>query len=464
MIARHVQSYHSQLESFLLEQADTAARETGFVRRKSPLSGSLFVQTLIWSVWQEKLRSLAAYLDTLETLDPRVQISVQSLHERFTARAVALLRTLFAKALALKTPLPEPTRELLTGFSAFYIADSTAVPLPKSLAQRYAGWGGAASTAAAKVLVVMEWFSGTLSQIHLHSGRTPDQGLGPSLLAASKAGVLWLFDLGFWSCAFLAQVAGIGSFFVCRLQTKVTVREVVEGTDQDVDVDAWLRGEVGADACERAIVLGHKATRLEARLIGQAVPEAVANARRRKLREKARNQGRTLCKSTLFRQGYTLMVTNVSAEQLPATALWEVYRVRWQVELLFKLAKSDAGLTTYTSENAERVECELYAVLMALLWVGQWRELISGQVEEISLVKLWRRLGPRVLTWGAALRQGRGLSRFLFLLQALARHARVSKRKKYPSPCQRLEALNLPSPRHPGPSASSQLPMGGLLP
>ncbi len=36
------------LQKVLTTGADTAARDTGFVRRKRKLSGATFVQTLVW--------------------------------------------------------------------------------------------------------------------------------------------------------------------------------------------------------------------------------------------------------------------------------------------------------------------------------------------------------------------------------------------------------------------------------
>jgi hypothetical protein len=258
----------------------------------------------------------------------------------------------------------------------------------------------------------------------------------------------------------LAQIACSG-FFLCRLQVGVTAREPVDGQDQTFDLDAWLREQAGSKPVERPVVIGSGPVRVQGRLIAVAVPEQVAAERRRKLKRTARRQGRTLKKSTLFRQGYSLWVTNASPIQIPASVVAEIYRVRWQVELIFKLAKSDAGLARFTSRKAERVECELYAVLIALVWAAQIRSLISTQIDDISLVKLWRRLETRVLLWGHNLRRRRGLTTFRQLLEALSRHARPSKRRRYPSTRQRLEAIEVPMPNcstNPSHTAASPLP------
>nr|ALV86506.1 transposase [uncultured bacterium 20] len=459
MIARPIRDYHSHIREFLTRVAEAKARQSRFVQRRSRLTGALFAQILIWTVFQTKARTLQAYLDTLRALAPEVALSPQGLDERFTPSAVAFVRSLFVEALASKASLGERTGSLLTSFPALYILDSTSVPLPETLAERFRGWGGSASKAGAKLFLVLNWLTGTITQLHVSDGRTPDQKMGQTFLGAARTGALWLFDLGFWSCGFLSEITRQGSAFLCRLQGKVTVREVVCGRDLPLNVDEWLHRAVGSKPVERRIVLGQGAQRVACRLIAFAVPEAVAAERRRKLRRKAQNQGRTSTQSTLFRQGYSLFVTTATKEQIPTKAVSELYRVRWQVELLFKLAKSDAGLTSFTSTKAERVLCEFYCVLIALLWVAQLRSLISVAIDDVSLVKLWRRSKPSLLIWAADLRHGRGPSRFEHLLEALRRDAKPSKRRKYPSTRQRVEALKLPH-LLPSPEASRATALG----
>jgi hypothetical protein len=52
-----------------------------------------------------------------------------------------------------------------------------------------------------------------------------------------------------------------------------------------------------------------------------------------------------------------------------------VYGVGWQVELTFKLVKSDARLETSLATQKHRVECELYAKLITLLFFNRNRQL-----------------------------------------------------------------------------------------
>jgi hypothetical protein len=65
------------------------------------------------------------------------------------------------------------------------------------------------------------------------------------------------------------------------------------------------------------------------------------------------------------KQEYTVLVTNVPRRVLTARQVAEVYRLRWQIELLFKEWKSYANLHDFTSAKAPLVEGLIWASLCA---------------------------------------------------------------------------------------------------
>lgn len=442
MTAQPVSAYHKQLCDLLAPFADSEARETGFLKRQSKLSGRLFVLVLVSCFWSKTPRALAAYARRAESLQPGLTVTAQSLHERFTHCAVALLKRVLAAALQIRFRPTDQVAPCLASFSALYILDSTTLALPEALKIDYRGSGGAASPAAVKCFWLLEWFTATTQQILLEEGVKADQNMGTPMLAQTRPGALWLFDLGFWSITFLVAIAKHRSVFVSRLHGSVTVRTP---TGEPIDQMHWLRS-VG-QVCERQIALG-TGERLACRMIAERVPEAVAAERRRKCKEGARRRGRTLRAETLERRDWTVWVTNVEEAILNAKHVKEIYRIRWQVELLFKLAKSTAGLKQVTSEKKERIECELYAGLIALVIAGHLRELAHEQAQEaISAVKLWNALEEKIRTWSQALLEQKGDRALRELLDWIIRHAKPTKRKATPSTYTRIKNLGLAPPR-----------------
>jgi hypothetical protein len=106
--------------------------------------------------------------------------------------------------------------------------------------------------------------------------------------------------------------------------------------------------------------------------------------------------------------------------------------------LVFKLFKSDAKLEATNAKEKNRVECEFYAKLIALLLFNR----ISGLVEEftgemISPVKLWRRMRDDTENWLQMLGQSTAQA-ISDLVKSISRYAQTSSRKKYPSTLQCL--------------------------
>lgn len=441
MTAHSLPTYHSQLVDIVCAAADLDARRVGFLKRRSKLTGSVFVLTLVCAFWTQASRSLASYARVAESLEPGLEISPQSLADRFTPSAVALVKSVLAAALRLRLEVSLRVAPVLDPFSAVYIIDSTTIALPDALKTLYRGVGGSASAAAVKCFWLLEWLTGTTQQILLDDGRKADQNMGKPLLSATKPGALWLFDLGFWSLSFLASISAGRSFFVSRLQTDVTVRTP---SGEAIDLMAWLRTDVGV-LCERRVRLGVN-ERLDVRLVAERVPEAVAAERRRKRLRAGQKRGSMPRRETLERLGWSLWVTNVSEQMLTARQVAEVYRIRWQVELLFKTAKSDARITHATSQKTHRVECELYAGLIALVIAGQLGVLARAHLSALSPVKLWRALREKVADWLRALLHEESEGTLCELVDWIVRHAKPTKRKAKPSTRDTIYNL-LPQPQ-----------------
>ena len=75
---------------------------------------------------------------------------------------------------------------------------------------------------------------------------------------------------------------------------------------------------------------------VKCRLIAVRCPAEVEARRRQKLYEKCAKRGETPRQAALSLCGWTVFLTNVTEEKLTWREVWVVYRLRWQVELLFK--------------------------------------------------------------------------------------------------------------------------------
>lgn len=434
------QTYHDQCQQFFEKTAQQKARDTKFVQKQSPLNGTLFLLTMAVAALLQGRIDLPLLAVIANRINPEVTVTGQAFKERFTDLAVTWFQAMLAEALKLSVPAGScDFVPLLNGFAAVYLLDSSVVPLPESLKSEYPGCGGVGAKAALKLYLLLDWLSGHYETMHLEAGRKADQNMGEPFLSGARTGALWIFDLGFFKCDFLAAIAKTKSFFLCRLQVQVSLWcQDTQGRIESLDLDRLLC-RLPRKLFEIDVLIGPKQS-VAARLIGVPTPRQEAAARRRRARQAAAKQGRTPSQKTLNRCDWTLLLTNADEMRLPTSTALEVYRVRWQVELAFKLFKSDLRLDETNATEKNRVKCEFYAKLIALLFFNHLTGLAESLIgEKVSPTKLFRRMRADIDAWLRAL--GRGASEAIKQsLLFLAGYINPSLGKKNLSTLQRLEA------------------------
>jgi hypothetical protein len=80
------------------------------------------------------------------------------------------------------------------------------------------------------------------------------------------------------------------------------------------------------------------------------------------------------------RVGY--LVTNLPRETVPASDIVELYRLRWQIELLFKALKSYCNLKKFSTQNKHIVDTLIYASFITVLL----KRLMAYSTEQIKAV------------------------------------------------------------------------------
>jgi hypothetical protein len=135
---------------------------------------------------------------------------------------------------------------------------------------------------------------------------------------------------------------------------------------------------------------------------------------------------------------WTLIVTNLDAEALSVHDALRLLRLRWQIELLFKLWKQQLALDEWRTRQPYHILSEVYAKLLLalvqhwLLILGCWNE------ENASLVKSTLFLKKHAFHLLSVLHDFVALVRTLSaILRQLAR-CKIQKRKARPATFQLL--------------------------
>jgi hypothetical protein len=420
------------LQRLFTTTADELARRTGFVERRSKLTGAAFAQALVFG-WLADPAAALPYLAAAAAL-AGVSISPQGLDQRCAAQGAAFLERLLGAAVDLLIQADQVAIPLLARFTAVELLDSSTIVLPDALADWWPGCGGSAphnTSASLKLHVRYDLGHGTLRGPLLTDGRT-HESTTPLQTAPLPRGALRVADLGFFALKVLAAMAAEGVYFLTRMHHTTAVFTTDGQRSRLLD----LLGP--APSYELSVELGCT-QRLPVRLLAVRVPAEVANRRRRHLRATARDHGRTPSAEILAWADWTLLVTNAPAHLLSLTEALVLLRARWQIELLFKLWKQYGQIDESRSTKPWRVLCEVWAKLLAVL-VQHWLALTGcWQCPYRSLVKAAHVIRAQAMNLLAALT---ALARLCDALAALHRSlpaaCRINPRKKHPNTYQLL--------------------------
>jgi hypothetical protein len=363
-------------------------------------------------------------------------ITPQGIEQRFTPEAAHFLYTLLQRLVAsvITTSTPEVV-PLLERFAGVFIKDSTVIPLPRALASVRQGLGDSQGTSAAvKLQVRWDLRTGWLAGPALQPARCHDRTT-PYGIDDLPAGSVELADLGYFCLEELPAKQALGQYCVRRDKMRT---EVLTLEGEPLDLLAWL-SQVQTEG-ERWVLLGERA-RLPVRMVAFRLSEARDHRARQRLRDYECKKGRQPTRERLALASWMVVLTHVPEELLSARAVWVLARVRWQVEILFRVWKSCFRIDECRSRNVWRVLCELYAKLMGVvLW--HWLLLVwRGGVWDRSLHKAARAFQRLSVVLAVCWRCGWGLEGLLELFEACMATCRVGKRRKRPAAFQWILGL-----------------------
>jgi hypothetical protein len=195
----------SAMQTVLTTVSDTIASLTGLVKRRRKLTGSKFVQTLVFGWLANPQSTLDELSQTAATLG--VDITPQALEQRFTPEACETLKQVLDASMTEVISSNPQAIPLLQRFNGVYIQDSSWISLPSELIEVWEGCGGEDSTqSSVKIQCNWEILTGALSQMELQNGKTHDKHFDYEL----PEGSLRLADLGYFSLDELQRLSSSG--------------------------------------------------------------------------------------------------------------------------------------------------------------------------------------------------------------------------------------------------------------
>jgi hypothetical protein len=420
------------MQYVLVDVATEAGKKRGFIQRERKLNGASFVQAMVFGWLSNGEASLSELNQAAASVG--VRISAQGLDKRFTSQAAECLKQVLEAATHEVVRAEPMSLALINRFASVRLMDSSTVGLPESLAELWTGCGGHhGATAALKIQVDLNFTSGALEAVWMQAGKEHDQCKRAQQIDLS-AGSLRIADLGYFKLDVLEKYAAQEAFWLTRLKIGTVMYDL---NGQQIVLEDWLNAQSQTQV-EQPVLLG-QTHRIRGRLLAARVPDRVAEQRRRKMKREAQERGQTLSHARLALASWTLLVTNVPDHLLTLAEALILYRVRWQIELLFKLWKSIGKLDASLSHNPWRILCEVYAKLLALM-IQHWVFLVGfWAYPNRSLTKAAQTIQRYALSLALVCRTKRRLSDLLLTIdRCLAAGCRINPRRSHPNTYQLL--------------------------
>ena len=348
------------------EHLQSKARELGFVQRSSKLTGEAFILLLLYCNSLEDCCSLNYMCSILEE-SFGIKLRKQSLDSRFNEPCLEFVKFLLTELLEEQIQSSSLYQgDFWKEFTHVRIKDSTKFKVPDNMREEFKGNGG--SLAGICIQYEYDLASGKILEINVGSGGGNDMTDASKTRDLVQKGDLVIRDLGYYSLDVFETFSRNEAFFLSRLQPKTSVYSMIKGKKEKVDFGAIYRKmkESDLEQIELEVVLGGK-YQIPVRMVLSLAEEEVYQKRVRQREQENRKRGQQMSDETRRRYRFNIYITNASKEQLPTKQIFSAYRLRWQIELIFKYWKSLYKVNIGRKMSQCRYLCMLYAKLILIV-------------------------------------------------------------------------------------------------
>ncbi len=168
-------------------------------------------------------------------------------------------------------------------------------------------------------------------------------------------------DFGYFSLPVLKEIIKQKAYIVSRLQTKIHIFQNDETQISFEKLYAWMKKN-NITQLHKNVLIG-KIDKIPVRLYAETVPEEIYQKRLQKIEKYNKKKGHKTSDDYKARIRFNLFITNVDEEKLPTEKIYSLYKLRWQIELIFKNLKSNIKIDKLRPVKFNRFMCILYAKL-----------------------------------------------------------------------------------------------------
>ena len=328
-------------------------------------------------------------------------VSKQAIFYRMNSAWLATVKAVVGKVLSIQAK-KQVKHQLFASFKNVWIQDSTTLHLPEALFGLFKGKVmDGRKKSVAKLNVILNALSGVCPVMEWSGFTVSEQSLSSEILRVAKTGDLVLRDLGYFVLKVLKQLDEAKIFFLSRWQYGVKLYDAK--TNKEINLLHMLRGRAWLDM---EVICGSK-EQLKVRLVVVKLKLEQAAERRRKAKKKKSSSTHHSAEYYAL-LGYVIFITNVDDKVWNYKEVAEAYRLRWNVEVLFKSWKSGFDIRRMIPDakiKTERIESVLYLLLLYIAWfqllvyIPLMRGLKQQSKKSISIIQLAKWAKFNTMKW-----------------------------------------------------------------
>jgi len=183
------------------------------------------------------------------------------------------------------------------------------------------------------------------------------------------SGEIVVADRGYAHAAGIASVLGAKADVVVRMHWRNLPLYSVR--DSRLDVLALLQTLGKAEFGDWAVTVRHQGNRHPLRLIAVKKTAQAAAHEQKRLKRHAQKHGLNIDARSLEAARYFYVLTSLDQEEYSAAAVLELYRMRWQIELVFKRLKSLLHLDDLRAKDEALAQTYIFSKLLGALIVEE---------------------------------------------------------------------------------------------
>ncbi len=367
---------------------ESGSRPTNFIKRNDfKVGGEAYVLGFFLMTLKGGDTLLSWCLCICSLLE-NISFTTSGLQKKLQFRHEAFAKWVLSRAL--QEELCKENKEYLKStlfvyFNRAFLQDSTCVKIPSSLASFFpSSYSKTKENATARIQLLMDLLTGKNYEMTLGSFRDNDQKSSDMVLAHLQPKDLVIRDKGYWALKIFKQIIDLEAYVLSRLRYGVGMLDVE--TKAEINLSSLLKEaeQKGVTTLEQEVLLG-KTEQLKIRLVAIKLSPEVAEARRRKAKQD-RHSKSNHSQDYLYRLGWVIFVTNVPMDVWTPKQVAQAYRLRWRIEIIFKVWKSKFNFAKMFENKASMTPSRAVITFYLLL---AWLTLFFCNLYNFFLIQVY---------------------------------------------------------------------------